>query len=111
MPIIRRFGPDDPGVGKRGYHALPLIDSASGGTGQKQDLAAINRLLKSDQDLRIILAGGLDPANLSDTIKQLGFHKDALVAVDVSSGVEEDGVQSLTKIKAFIAAAKEALQD
>ncbi len=110
VPVIRRFGPEDPGVGKRGYHALPLIDSASGGTGQKQDLAAIEKLLTSDKDLRIILAGGLDPANLGSIARQLRTYGDRLVAVDVSSGVEEKGVQNLGRIREFITAAKRATQ-
>lgn len=111
VPVIRRFGPNDVGVGRRGYHALPLIDSASGGTGQKQDVAAIDKLLTSDKDLRIILAGGLEPANVGTIIRQLQAYGDRLVAVDVSSGVEENGVQSLGRIRDFIAAAKRATQD
>ncbi len=110
VPVIRRFGPNDPGVGNRGYHALPLIDSASGGTGQKQDLAAIEKLLTSDKELRIILAGGLEPANLGPIVRQLRTYGDRLVAVDVSSGVEEKGVQSLERIRDFITAAKRETQ-
>ena len=110
VPVIRRFGPNDPGVGNRGYHALPLIDSASGGTGQKQDLATIEKLLTSDKELRIILAGGLEPANLGPIVRQLRTYGDRLVAVDVSSGVEEKGVQSLERIRDFITAAKRETQ-
>lgn len=110
VPVIRRFGSSDPGLGKRGYHALPLIDSASGGTGQKQDLAEIDRLLTLDKDLCIILAGGLDPTSIGTVIRQLRSYGDRLVAVDVSSGVEEKGVQSLERIRDFIAAVKRATQ-
>ena len=106
VPVIHRFGSSDPGLGLRGYHALPLLDSAAGGTGEKQDLTAIQRLLTSDTGLRIILAGGLDATNVSNAIKQLQRHGSGLVAVDVSSGVEQNGVQSLEKIRDFIAAAK-----
>ena len=106
VPVIHRFGPTDHELGRRGYHALPLLDSASGGTGQKQDLAAVRGLLASDHNIRIILAGGLDPENVRDTVEQLKSYSPRLVAVDVSSGVEENGRQSHEKIKNFIAAAK-----
>ena len=106
VPVIRRFGPHDRGLGTRGYHALPLLDSAAGGTGQKQDPNTVSDLLASDKNLRIILAGGLDPTNVGPIVKQLRNSGPGLVAVDVSSGVEENGVQSLRRIRDFIAAAK-----
>lgn len=106
VPVIRRFGPGDQGLALRGYHILPLMDSASGGTGEKQDLAAIRQRLEADDDLRIILAGGLTPENVRDSIRSVYGEGDKIVAVDVSSGVEEDGSQSLEKIRRFIAAAK-----
>ena len=105
-PVIRRFGPNDIGLATRGYHALPLLDSASGGSGEKQDLTAIRQRLDVDDDLRIILAGGLTPENVKESLQQLQHH---VVAVDVSSGVEEDGVQNVKKITQFITAAKDAV--
>lgn len=111
VPVIHRFGPGDPGLRKRGYHALPLIDAAKGGTGEGQDLVEVQKLLASDDGLRIILAGGLNPANVGKIVKQFqDIGAGRLVAVDVSSGVEEDGTQSLEKIKKFIAAAKNITQ-
>ena len=106
VPVIRRFGPDDPGLAKRGYHALPLLDSASGGTGEKQDITAVRRQLEADDGLRIVLAGGLNPENVKTSIQQFQCSGSKIVAVDVSSGVEEDGSQSLVKIREFITAAK-----
>lgn len=109
VPVIRRFGPDDPGLAKRGYHALPLLDSASGGTGEKQDITAIRRRLEADDGLRIILAGGLNPENVKNSIQQFQSSGCKIVAVDVSSGVEEDGSQSVAKIRQFITAAKSTI--
>lgn len=48
------------------------------------------------------LAGGLNPENVADIIKQTSPY-----CVDVSSGVETDGVKDEAKIKAFIRAVRE----
>ena len=106
VPVIRRFGPNDPELGRRGYHALPLLDSAAGGTGQMLDLAAVQKTLESDPGLSIILAGGLNPENVVRVVEQLRCHSSRVVAVDVSSGVEKDGVQSLERIRDFVRTAK-----
>lgn len=111
VPVIRRFGPEDAGLTKRGYHALPLMDSAVGGTGEKQDLTAVRRRLEADHGLRIILAGGLTPENVRQSIQQVQGRDFRVTAVDVSSGVEEGGVQSLEKIGQFISAAKSATRN
>lgn len=103
VPVIRRFGPTDPGLGLRGYHILPLLDSAAGGTGEKLDEQAIRRALDKDPGVRVILAGGLDAGNVKGILRGLG---DRVGVVDVSSGVEEGGVQDVRKIKAFIQAVK-----
>lgn len=107
VPVIRRFGPNDNELGRRGYHALPLVDSAVGGTGETVDVAATKERLQLDNELRIILAGGLTPKNVQGIVRKLGQHSSQVAAVDVSSGVEEDGVQSLEKIKKFIGAARQ----
>ena len=108
VPVIHRFGPGDPQLGRRGYHALPLLDSAAGGTGQMLDLAAVEQCLGSDSGLKIILAGGLNPENVQTVLQQLKSHASKIVAVDVSSGVERDGAQDLDRIKEFVRAAKGA---
>lgn len=110
VPIIRRFGPSDPGIGRRGYHALPLLDSASGGTGQRLDISTVRSTLNLDLGVRVILAGGLDSENVQVILKQLETHRSNITAVDVSSGVEDDGIQSLEKIREFVKAAKSAYQ-
>ncbi len=108
VPVIRRFGPNDPGLGRRGYHALPLLDSALGGTGQKQDIGALRKALDADSGLRIVLAGGLDPDNVDGVFQDLSGLCSQIAAVDVSSGVEENGKQDLDKIRHFVKNAKSA---
>ena len=108
VPVIRRFGPHDQGIRRRGYHALPLLDSASGGTGQRLDASAIKSVLGLDEGLRVVLAGGLDPDNVQGVLGDLSEYSSQVVAVDVSSGVEENGSQSLERIQRFVKAAKDA---
>ncbi|KAI9812888.1 MAG: bifunctional tryptophan synthase trp1 [Pycnora praestabilis] len=106
VPVLRSFKPGEPGLGTRGYHALPLLDSASGGSGQKLDLRGVRQTLQDDDGLKIFIAGGLEPGNVADTLKQLRDFGDRVTGVDVSSGVEAGGVQDLEKIRSFISAAK-----
>ncbi|KAJ4351700.1 anthranilate synthase / indole-3-glycerol phosphate synthase [Didymosphaeria variabile] len=106
VPVIKAFGPKDIGIGLRGYHALPLLDAGSGGTGQQLDLSEVKEALAKDDTIKIIFAGGLNPDNVQKALAGLGEYTDRIQAVDVSSGVEVDGQQSLEKIKAFVRAAK-----
>lgn len=106
VPVIRRFGPRNPGLGKRGYHALPLMDSPFGGTGTRLALEPIRSALGADPGLRVVLAGGLDPDNVGGILSNLAEYSAQIVAVDVSSGVESDGTQDLDKIRDFVRAAK-----
>lgn len=108
VPVIRRFGLNDGCIGRRGYHALPLLDSASGGTGQRLDASVIKSVLRQDEGLRVVLAGGLDPDNVKSVLADLSECSPQVVAVDVSSGVEENGSQSLEKIQKFVKAAKDS---
>lgn len=106
VPVIRRFEPGEVGLCARGYHALPLLDSGSGGSGRKVSVSRVQETLKRDMDVRFILAGGLDPDNVRSTLDEVGEHQNRIVGVDVSSGVETAGKQDHEKIKAFIKAVK-----
>ena len=82
---------------------IALLDRESsvqpGGMGQTFDWSVARELAALGH--RFILAGGLTPENVGsaiDTVKPWG--------VDVSSGVETDGVKDADKIRSFIAAAR-----
>lgn len=98
-PVLRRFRPGEPGLSSTGYHALPLLDAGSGGSGQKLDWEAVRRTV--DADTTLILAGGLDPSNVEHALAATGA-----AGVDVSSGVETNGEPDALKVRAFIRNAK-----
>ncbi|KAF2733932.1 anthranilate synthase component 2 [Polyplosphaeria fusca] len=106
VPVLKSFNPKDRGVGLRGYHSMPLLDAGAGGSGEKVDLTAAKDLLAQDEGVKIVLAGGLNPDNVKSVVEGFGEFKSRIKAVDVSSGVEDGGQQSLDKIRAFIKAAK-----
>lgn len=106
VPVIRRFKPGEVGLWTRGYHALPLLDSGSGGSGTQLDLLSVQSALSEDEDAKCILAGGLTPDNVGATLRALGAQQGKVVAVDVSSGVETAGKQDLDKIRDFINAVR-----
>jgi anthranilate synthase/indole-3-glycerol phosphate synthase/phosphoribosylanthranilate isomerase len=106
VPVLKAFNPHDHGIGSRGYHALPLLDAGSGGSGQQLDLSDVKEVFAKDHDIKVILAGGLNSENVQSILSGLEGYRDRIKGVDVSSGVEEDGKQSLDKIRAFIKAAK-----
>ncbi|KAF2122638.1 indole-3-glycerol phosphate synthase-domain-containing protein [Lophiotrema nucula] len=106
VPVIHVFTPKDHGIGLRGYHALPLLDAGAGGSGQQVDLTDAKNLLAKDEGVKVMLAGGLNPDNVQSVLESLGDLRSRVAVVDVSSGVEEGGQQSLDKIQAFVKAAK-----
>jgi len=106
VPVLRAFHPHDRGIGARGYHALPLLDAGSGGSGQQLDLGHVKSAFASDDGIRVVLAGGLHADNVDTVLAGLAEYRDRVKAVDVSSGVEVDGEQSLDKIKKFVKAVK-----
>jgi anthranilate synthase/indole-3-glycerol phosphate synthase/phosphoribosylanthranilate isomerase len=106
VPVIKSFKPGQQGLGRRGYHTVPLLDAGSGGSGQKLDMNEVTSALDKDKGLKVLLAGGLKPDNVADAVRAAGEVGERIIGVDVSSGVEEDGAQSVSKIQAFIKAAK-----
>jgi anthranilate synthase/indole-3-glycerol phosphate synthase/phosphoribosylanthranilate isomerase len=106
VPVIRAFKPKDAGLASRGFHSLPLLDSGAGGTGEQLDMSTVIDVLRKDDGLHVLFAGGLNPDNVAKAIQSLGDQAEKVVCVDVSSGVETNGEQDLEKITAFVKAAK-----
>ena len=75
-------------------------EGARGGTGEAFDWRVA---AEAGRRLPLMLAGGLDPANVAEAVGTA-----APWAVDVSSGVETEGVKDIGKVRAFIRAAKGA---
>jgi phosphoribosylanthranilate isomerase len=81
-----------------------MLDAAApgkyGGTGKTFDLNLARPITKK---YPVIIAGGLNPENVSQVIKTLKPW-----GVDVSSGVETKGVKDMSKVIKFITAVREA---
>jgi phosphoribosylanthranilate isomerase len=75
-----------------------LVPGAYGGTGSRLDLNVAADLVRREQSLKIILAGGLTPANVGEATRLV-----RPFAVDVSSGVERvPGSKDAALVAAFI---------
>ncbi|KAI9886956.1 MAG: bifunctional tryptophan synthase trp1 [Watsoniomyces obsoletus] len=107
VPVIRAFKPGDIGIASMGCHALPLLDSGRGGTGKRLDTRKVMETLEKNENLRVMLAGGLNHENVKNVIEDMGSVGDRVVGVDVSSGVEDDsGIQDPGRIKMFVETAR-----
>jgi phosphoribosylanthranilate isomerase len=97
LPVVRAKGPEDLLTFKNRYRLVDTFSEGYGGSGKRLNLEWFNGIDCS----KIILAGGLTPANVAQ-VRQLGFY-----GVDVSSGVESiKGKKDPQKVKQFIANAK-----
>jgi phosphoribosylanthranilate isomerase len=81
-------------------HLDTLVDGQAGGTGQAFDWSVAAQGVGL---IDYLLAGGLTPENVAGAIARLHPW-----GVDVSSGVETNGVKDPAKIAAFVRAAKAA---
>lgn len=101
--VIRAFPAGDPSL--RHLEAFPahavLLDAAEPGSGKVFDWRLAEGFPASR---RLLLAGGLTPANVAEAIRQVRPW-----GVDVSSGVEvAPGRKDPSKVRAFVQAARQA---
>ncbi|CAI4910385.1 ANL_HP_G0187170.mRNA.1.CDS.1 [Saccharomyces cerevisiae] len=76
----------------------------AGGTGELLDWNSISDWVgrqESPESLHFMLAGGLTPENVGDALRLNG-----VIGVDVSGGVETNGVKDFNKIANFVKNAK-----
>ncbi len=78
----------------------PYVEGSYGGAGVTLDWHMAAEVAKEQP---VMLAGGLRPDNVAKAVRTVHPW-----AVDVSSGVETEGIKDVAKVRAFIKAAKEA---
>ena len=108
-PVLRSVTLDDAGEACAAWpvETLLLVDAADrerrGGTGVTVDWERAAALAR---ERRVVLAGGLTPANVAAAIAAVQPY-----GVDVSSGVEEaPGVKDMEKVTRFLASARDAFE-
>jgi len=81
-----------------GAAAAILLDTAGGGTGRtfRWELIPLYQAAASRHGLGLFVAGGLTPDNVGELVSSYRPG-----GVDISSGVETDGVKDIDKIAAF----------
>lgn len=98
-PIIKAFRVDtqeDVAKANASSADYVLLDSGNGGTGTVFDWQLLSGITRP-----YFLAGGLNPENAEEAIRALHPY-----AVDVSSGIETEGLKDEKKMTAFLAAVK-----
>ncbi len=94
-PLIKAFSVREEGDIEKACESsadFVLLDAGSGGTG-----TAFDRELLAGMNRPYFLAGGLDASNVGEAVKRWRPY-----AVDVSSGIETDGVKDVEKMQAFV---------
>lgn len=102
-PIIKAFkirGADDVVRAEESTADFVLLDSGMG-TGKVFDWSLLSGITRP-----YFLAGGLDAVNVSEAVSKLRPY-----AVDVSSGIETDGVKDRVKMSEFIAAIRKETRE
>lgn len=97
-PVIKAFkvrAPEDVAAANASSADYVLLDNGYG-TGRTFDWSLLERVERP-----FFLAGGLTPGNIPDAIER--FHP---YAMDISSGIETDGVKDPAKMRAAVDAAR-----
>lgn len=98
-PIIKAFRVEGEGDIEKAQASAAdyvLLDSGGGGTGKAFDRELLVRI-----DRPYFLAGGLDASTVGEAVKRWRPY-----AVDVSSGIETDGVKDAEKMRRFMEAVR-----
>ncbi len=107
LPVIKAIRGADPEQAERYPGTLLLLDhpTEGGGRGRTWNWSDASPLIEDGID--VILAGGLDPSNVTGALEALG---DLLPwGVDVATGVESEGSRKdSAKLKAFVEAVRRA---
>ena len=94
-PIIKAFsvkGEGDIRNANESSADYVLLDAGDGGTG-----TAFDRELRAGMNRPYFLAGGLDPSTVGEAVRRWRPY-----GVDVSSGIETDGVKDADKMREFV---------
>ncbi len=100
-PIIKAFridGPEDIQAAQASGADYVLLDNGAGGTGTVFDWGLVQTI-----DRPYFLAGGLDGENVRSAVETLRPY-----AVDVSSGIETEGLKDPAKMERFVAQVRAA---
>ena len=100
VPVIRSAAVEEYGDAQKWDHTAAdylLLDNKGGGAGRRFDWGLIGSLCKP-----IFLAGGIDPQNVAEAIRRT-----SPFAIDVSSGVETDGMKDPAKISGLVRRVRE----
>lgn len=103
--VIKRVVPTNPDFVEQilllnSQNVYALVDSERGGDGKVFDWTPLEKV--GAVGGKYILAGGLNPDNVKQALAQPGC-----IGVDVSGGVETDGIKDLHKIRLFLKNAAE----